>query len=58
MHLRYPYPGRHPRRYGAEGMTIDEVVANFPQLSGEDIWEALRDDAAAVDERELPCARG
>lgn len=38
----------------AEGMTSDEILHEFPQLSGEDIQEALRYAAAAVDERELP----
>lgn len=38
----------------AEGMTIDDVLADFPQLAREDILEALRYAAAAVDERELP----
>jgi uncharacterized protein (DUF433 family) len=38
----------------AEGMRPDEILAEFPQLSGEDIQDALRYAAAAVDERELP----
>jgi uncharacterized protein (DUF433 family) len=38
----------------ADGMTIDEIVADFPQLSTEDIQEGLRYAALAVDERELP----
>lgn len=38
----------------AEGMTTDEILADFPQLAREDIREALRYAAAAVDERELP----
>jgi uncharacterized protein (DUF433 family) len=38
----------------AEGMTIDEIVAEFPQLIAADVQEALRYAAAAVDERELP----
>jgi uncharacterized protein (DUF433 family) len=38
----------------AEGMTTDEILADFPQLTLEDIHEALRYAAAAVDERELP----
>jgi uncharacterized protein (DUF433 family) len=38
----------------AEGMTPDEIIGLFPQLTGEDIKDALRYAAAAVDERELP----
>jgi uncharacterized protein (DUF433 family) len=38
----------------AEGMSTDEILRDFPQLSNEDIKEALRYAAAAVDERELP----
>lgn len=38
----------------AEGMTADEILGEFPQLKVEDLQEALRYAAAAVDERELP----
>lgn len=38
----------------AEGMSSDEILADFPQLTLDDIREALRYAAAAVDERELP----
>ena len=38
----------------AEGMSTDEILADFPQLTLDDIREALRYAAAAVDERELP----
>jgi uncharacterized protein (DUF433 family) len=38
----------------AENMTVEEILGDFPQLSREDIQEALRYAAAAVDERELP----
>jgi uncharacterized protein (DUF433 family) len=40
----------------AEGMTTEAILADFPQLTAEDIREALRYAAAAVDERELPLA--
>lgn len=40
----------------AEGMTVEEIVADFPQLTPDDIHGALRYAAAAVDERELPLA--
>ena len=40
----------------AEGMTIEEIIADFPQLTPDDIHDALRYAAAAVDERELPLA--
>lgn len=38
----------------AEGMTSGEIVTEFPQLSAEDVTDALRYAAAAVDEHELP----
>ena len=38
----------------AEGMTPEDLVSEFPQLVPEDVAEALRYAAAAVDERELP----
>lgn len=38
----------------AEGMSTDEIVAEFPQLGPEDIRTALRFAAAAVDEGQLP----
>jgi uncharacterized protein (DUF433 family) len=40
----------------AEGMTTEAILADFPQLATEDVREALRFAAAAVDERELPLA--
>lgn len=42
----------------AEGMTTDEILADFPDLEAEDIREALQFAAAAVRERELPLRRG
>lgn len=38
----------------AENMSTDEILAAFPQMKIEDIQDALRFAAAAVDERELP----
>ncbi len=38
----------------AEGMTAEEILAEFPQLTRDDIQDALRYAAAAVDERQLP----
>ena len=38
----------------AAGMTHDEILADFSQLSADDLQEALRYAAAAVSERELP----
>jgi len=38
----------------ADGMTIAEILADYPQLMDEDVRDALRYAAAAVDERELP----
>jgi uncharacterized protein (DUF433 family) len=38
----------------AEGVQIDEILADYPQLTSEDIEEALRYAAAAVDQGTLP----
>jgi uncharacterized protein (DUF433 family) len=38
----------------ADGMTADEILADFPYLEPEDVTEALRYAAEAVRERELP----
>lgn len=38
----------------ANGMTTDEIVRHYPDLEPEDIREALRFAATAVDERQLP----
>jgi len=38
----------------AQGMTEEQIVAEYPDLETEDIREALRYAAAAVDERALP----
>lgn len=42
----------------ADGMTTEEIQADFPQLDAEDVRTALRYAAAAVDERELPLRLG
>lgn len=38
----------------ADDMTVEEILAEFPQLTADDVRAALRYAAAAVDERELP----
>lgn len=38
----------------ADGMTVEEIVADFPYLEPADVAEALRYAAEAVRERELP----
>lgn len=38
----------------ADGMTVDEILSDLPNLEAEDIAEALRYAAEAVRERELP----
>jgi uncharacterized protein (DUF433 family) len=38
----------------ADGMTVAEILAAYPDLESEDIQEALRFAAEAVRERELP----
>lgn len=40
--------------YMAAGMTHDEILADFPELTADDLHEALQYAAAAVSERELP----
>ena len=37
-----------------EGMSVEAVLADFPQLTEDDVWDALRFAAAAIDEGELP----
>lgn len=38
----------------AEGLSEAEILAEYPDLEREDLHEALRYAAAAVDEREIP----
>jgi uncharacterized protein (DUF433 family) len=38
----------------ADGMTVNEIVADLPELEPADVAEALRYAAEAVRERELP----
>jgi uncharacterized protein (DUF433 family) len=38
----------------ADGMSVTEIVTDFPDLVAEDVAEALRYAAEAVRERELP----
>lgn len=38
----------------ADGMTVEEIVAELPELETADVAEALRYAAEAVRERELP----
>ena len=38
----------------ADGMTVDEILSEHPDLEAEDIAECLRYAALAVQERELP----
>ena len=40
----------------AQGMGREEILAEYPDLELEDVHEALRFAAAAVDERQLPLA--
>lgn len=42
----------------ADSMTVDEIVAAYPDLEAADVEEALRYAAEAVQERELPLAAG
>lgn len=38
----------------ASGMSIDEIIENYPDLTQDDIYEALSYAAEAVRERQLP----
>jgi uncharacterized protein (DUF433 family) len=38
----------------AEGLTVEQIVADYPQLTASDIRAALEFAAAAIDERQLP----
>jgi len=38
----------------AEGMTTGEILVDFPQLTADDVREALQFAAAAVDQAMLP----
>jgi uncharacterized protein (DUF433 family) len=42
----------------ADGMTFDEILAEHPDLEAENIREALRYAAEAVQEHELPLRTG
>jgi uncharacterized protein (DUF433 family) len=42
----------------AEGMSVDEILADYPDLEAEDIREALQYAAEAVRERDLPLRLG
>jgi uncharacterized protein (DUF433 family) len=41
----------------ADGMSVAEIIEDFPYLSPEDVAEALRYAAEAVRQRELPLRR-
>ena len=38
----------------ADGMTVDEIISDFPDLEPEDVQAALRFAAEAVRERTIP----
>lgn len=40
--------------YLSAGMTVDEILAEFPELEREDIYEALAFAAEAMEERFIP----
>jgi uncharacterized protein (DUF433 family) len=40
----------------ADGMSVEEILATYPDLEAEDVREAMRYAAEAVQERELPLA--
>jgi uncharacterized protein (DUF433 family) len=42
----------------AEGMTVDEILADYPDLEADDVRDALRSATEAARERELPLQLG
>ena len=42
----------------AEGMSVDEILADYPDLEADDVRQALQYAAEAVRERELPLRLG
>ena len=42
----------------ADGMTVEEIVRDLPDLESQDVADALRYAAAALMERKLPLKRG
>jgi len=42
----------------AEGMAVEEILSDYPDLEAGDVREALEYAAEAVRERELPLRRG
>ena len=42
----------------ADGMTVEEIVRAYPDLEPEDVREALRFAATAVQDRDLPLIEG
>jgi uncharacterized protein (DUF433 family) len=42
----------------AEGMTVEEILADYPDLEADDVRQALQYAAEAVPERELPLRLG
>ena len=42
----------------AEGMSVEEILADYPDLEADDIRQALQYAAEAVRERELPLRLG
>ena len=38
----------------AEGVSVEAILADFPQLTNADVWDALRFAAAVIYEGEVP----
>ncbi len=54
VRARSPFPVATVVAMVADGMTVDEILDEHPDLEAEDIAESLQYAALAVQERELP----
>lgn len=55
MHPGHAHPGSDR---GGDGRTVEEILDDYPQLQPEDVREAQRFAAAAVDQATMPLPSG
>ena len=58
LHSRVTHPGVHCRRDSGRGMSVEEILTDYPDLEADDVRQALQYAADAVRERELPLRLG